>query len=92
MSATTTTTPTTTPPAPTPSEPIWAKPSIGVYALLLFLAALGVSWWAKNDTAFNLLTGAVISNASAVINYYFGSSSGSQKKDEVIAAGKQQAP
>lgn len=60
---------TTLPPA-TPSEPPWAKPSIGIYTLALLLACLGVSWWTKSDTAFNLIVGAVIANASTVINYY----------------------
>jgi hypothetical protein len=77
----TTTPPSTTPPAP--QEPFWAKPSIGIYSLVLFLAAMGISWWMKNDTAFNLMIGAVIANANTVIQYYFGSSSGSARKTEM---------
>ena len=66
-----------------PSEPLWAKPSIGVYALGLFVVAMGVAWWAENDTALTLLTGAVVTNATTVINYYFGSSAGSARKTEL---------
>lgn len=66
------------------TEPTWAKPSIGIYSLALFLAGLGIAWWTKNDTAFNLLIGAVISNATTVIQYYFGSSSGSTQKTALL--------
>ena len=69
-----------------PSEPVWAKPSIGVYALGLFAVAMGVAWWAENDTALTLLTGAVVTNATTVINYYFGSSAGSARKTEQMQA------
>lgn len=89
MGDSTSTTPTPGVPAATPApaaEPIWAKPSIGVYSLTLFALCLGISWWLKNDTAFNLMIGAVIANANTVMQFYFGSSSGSQKKDETIAA------
>ena len=81
---------TTTPSTTAAAEPIWAKPSIGVYSLTLFAACLGVAWWLKSDTAFNLMIGAVIANANTVVQFYFGSSSGSQKKDATIAA--QQTP
>ena len=72
------------PPVAPSAEPYWAKPSIGIYTLVLFLAALAVSWWLKDNTAFDLMIGATIANANTVIGYYFGSSSGSEKKDEII--------
>lgn len=83
-----------TPPAPPPppSEPIWAKPSIGIYSLTLFAAGLLVAWVAKNETAFNLMIGAVISNATTVFGYYFGSSSGSTKKTDLMASNPAPAP
>ena len=78
--------PASTPAGPTPtSEPFWAKPSIGIFSLVLFALALGVVWWAKQEAAFNLLIGAVISNTTTVIGYYFGSSSGSAQKTAMIA-------
>lgn len=67
-------------------EPVWAKPGIGVYSLTLFAAALMVAWWAKSDTALNLMIGAIISNATTVIGYYFGSSSGSAQKTALMQA------
>jgi len=54
--------------------------------LVLFARALGVVWWANKEAAFNLLIGAVISNATTVIGYYFGSSSGSAQKTAMIAS------
>jgi hypothetical protein len=78
---------TTTPVAPAPSEPIWAKPSIGIYSLVLFVAALAISWWTKDSTAFDLMVGAAIANSNTVIQYYFGSSAGSARKTELTAQG-----
>lgn len=81
--------PPSTPPSATPTvEPYWAKPSIGIFSLTLFMVALGVSWFAKTDTAFNLMIGAVISNATTVVGYYFGSSSGSAQKTALLASSK----
>jgi hypothetical protein len=85
---------TTAPPAPaTPSsEPVWAKPSIGIYALTLFVLALGVAVYAKNENGIALMIGAIISNATTVIGYYFGSSSGSTKKTDLMAANPAPVP
>ena len=66
-------------------ESIWAKPAIGVYTLSLFLVGLLVAYLIKNDTAFNLMVGAIISNVTTVCQYYFGSSSGSDKKTDMLA-------
>ena len=77
-----------TTPAPTtlPPEPTWAKPGIGVYTLTLFVLALGVAVYAKNENGIALMIGAIISNTGTVINYYFGSSSGSAAKTAQMAA------
>ncbi len=68
------------------AEPDWAKPSIGILSLALFALGLGVTWFYDDKTAFNLLIGAVISNATTVVSYYFGSSSGSAQKMALLAA------
>ena len=75
--------------SPTPAstaEPAWAKPGLGVYSLTLFAVALGVAWYAKSDNALLLMIGAVITNATTVVNYYFGSSSGSAAKTALMGA------
>ncbi len=77
--------PTPSPDTPTPSEPLWAKPGIGVYTLTIFGIAYIVSFFANDQgKSFSLLTGAVIVMATQVSSYYFGSSSGSTKKDQTI--------
>jgi len=83
-------------------EPRWAKPSIGIFALGLFaltLAVIGWAWWGTNynppegvKAAFNLLIGAVIANATTVIGYYFGSSSGSAQKTALLASNPPNPP
>lgn len=91
---------TTTPPAPptlpavTPalSEPIWAKPSVAIYSLSLFLACLVVALVTKNEQAQLLLIGAVIPMGNTILGYYFGSSSGSTKKTDLMAANPPPAP
>jgi hypothetical protein len=70
----------------TSSEPSWAKPGIGVYGLSLFLACLVVAVVTKNTEAQLLLIGAVIPMAQTVVGYYYGSSSGSEKKTDLLAA------
>src|SRR5262245_13978362 len=72
-------------PQPTPPEPFWAKPSIGIFSFVLFAAALFGTWKYDKEQAFNLLIGAVIANATTVIGYYFGSSSGSAQKPALLA-------
>lgn len=81
MSGTTTV---TTPAAD--QEPRWAKPGIGVYSLTLLAGSLIVAWLTKNDTAMNLLIGAVIAMGNTVVQFYFGSSSGSAKKTDLLSA------
>jgi len=80
--------PTPTAPSLTPPthEPIWAKPSIGIFSFVIFGAALVATWLYNKDAAFNLLIGAVIANVTTVIGYYFGSSSGSAHKTALLAA------
>ena len=63
-----------------------SKLAVSIVSELTFLVCLGIAYWAKNDTAFNLLVGAAITNSTTVVNYWLGSSSGSSAKDATIAA------
>lgn len=63
----------------------WLQPSLGILIQAIFVAALGIAYVSGDTNALTLMYGAVISNATTVINYYFGSSRGSQKKDDTIA-------
>ena len=84
------------PPAPVPAsaseEPRWAKPTIGIYSLSLFVIALGIAYMAKSDTALTLLLGMIGANATTVIGYYFGSSAGSAQKTAQMNANKGPTP
>lgn len=59
--------------------------SVSVLSLVVFMAALGVAYWTKNETAMNLMVGAVISNATTVVNFWLGSSQSSSGKDAALA-------
>jgi len=67
------------------SEPSWAKPSIGIYTLCIFVGCLAVALVTKNTQAQLLLIGAIIPMAQTVVGYYYGSSSGSDKKTDLLA-------
>lgn len=75
-----------------PSEPTWAKPSIGVYTLTLFVGCLALAAVTKNELMGSLIVGAVIAKFGTVVDYYFGSSSGSTKKTDLMAANPPPAP
>lgn len=84
MSETTTT---TSGPASIPQDKTAtiSKLAVSILTQLLFLSAFGVAYLLKNDTAINLLVGAVIANATTTVNFWLGSSSGSSSKDATIA-------
>lgn len=76
---------TTPTPTPTPTEPFWAKPSVGVFALGVYVVAFAAAYFSKSDTMLTALSATAATNATGVINYYFGSSSGSTRKTELAA-------
>lgn len=69
-----------------PAEPVWAKPGVSVYAMTIFLVAFGVAYMSKDSSSLTMMMGATIAMAQQVVNYWMGSSSGSSKKTDVIAA------
>src|SRR5229473_3097517 len=59
---------------------------VSFVVLLTFVVALGVSFFMKDSTIMALTVGAAIANATTAVGFWLGSSSGSQKKDDVIGA------
>lgn len=57
---------------------------VSCVTLLIFMVALAIAWWTK-DASLPILVGVAATNASTAISFWLGSSSGSQKKDGVIA-------
>lgn len=52
---------------------------LGFIAVMIFLIASG-----KYETAINLMIGAIITMATMVVSYFYGSSKGSADKNETI--------
>jgi hypothetical protein len=64
----------------------WGQIIVSVYALSL-LVAIGVFAFAKNLVEVeNTIVGAVLGYAAACVHFFIGDTSGSQTKDDVIAA------
>jgi hypothetical protein len=64
----------------------WGAIIVSVLALLIFTGALVVAFFHPELNLLQLTVGAAIANATTAVGYWLGSSSGSQKKDEVIGA------
>ena len=67
------------------ANPWWVLPGLSVMALSIFAGALVAVCFMNNDTLRTAMFTATITIASTAVNYFFGSSSGSVKKDETIA-------
>ena len=65
---------------------LWGAIIVSVVTLLTFTGALVVSFFFKDSGLLNLTVGAAIANATTAVGFWLGSSSGSQKKDELISA------
>ncbi len=63
----------------------WGAIAVSVLTLITFVGALIASFITKDSTMLSLAVGAAVANATTVVNYWLGSSSGSQKKDDMIA-------
>jgi hypothetical protein len=65
---------------------LWGAIIVSVVTLLTFTGALVVSFFFKESGLLNLTVGAAIANATTAVGFWLGSSSGSQKKDDLIGA------
>lgn len=66
---------------PTP----WLQPSLGMLIQGIFVAALVIAYISNDSNALTLMYGAIIANSTTVINFYYGSSKGSQEQRDAIA-------
>lgn len=70
---------------PVASQPIaTGAVLVSIFVLAIFLAAIGIAWWSK-DNSLQILLGMAGTNAATAVGYWLGSSSGSKAKDSVIA-------
>ena len=69
---------------------LWGAIIVSVVTLLTFSGAIIVAFYIKDTSIggplLQLTVGAAIANATTAVGFWLGSSSGSQKKDEVIGA------
>lgn len=72
---------------PTQEQPMpwWVKPALGAYAMTIFASLAAASCFIGNDTLRTTMFTAAVALLGAAYQYFFGSSSGSDKKDATIA-------
>lgn len=58
----------------------------GFFTLLYLMMYWGVPL--ENKDLFNILAGALVGSFTTVVGYFYGSSKGSQEKNEIIKNGK----
>jgi len=68
------------------NEPLWAKPAVSFFAMGIFVAAFVIAYLANDKTSLTLLMGVAGSMGTTVVNYWVGSSAGSDKKTELLSS------
>ena len=59
---------------------------VSATVMVIYIAALAVAFLSKNDNMLMVLIGVAATNATTVVGYWVGSSSGSTKKDDALIA------
>lgn len=57
---------------------------VSIFAMGIFVAAFTIAYLAKDQTSLTLLMGVAGSMGTTVINYWVGSSAGSDKKTDML--------
>lgn len=70
----------------------WAQPVTAYLVLFCFGAALFLAYWFKDEDSIKGLVSAVQNLTAIIVGYYFGSSRGSQRKDDTLRALAAQPP
>lgn len=72
--------------APPGTEPTWAKPAVAIFAMILLAGVIVYAILAHDHDTMMLCVGSIISMATGAGNYYLGSSAGSDRKTNLLAA------
>ena len=67
-------------------EKTYMLPGLAAVVLIIYAAAIAISWAVGETTLLTTMLGATIPMAQTVLGYYFGSSRGSREKDEALSA------
>jgi hypothetical protein len=59
---------------------------LAIVTQFLLVAACLFAVWDKDQQLQLLIAGAIIANATTAVNWFFGSSAGSERKDDIIAS------
>ena len=65
--------------------PWWMLPTLGTFVLLIFAGALTASCFMDNDTLRTQMFAIAGAGFTTALGFFFGSSAGSQKKDDTNA-------
>lgn len=78
---------TTTPPSMNSTAKIseYGTIVVSVVAMVVYLIALAIAFFLKSDNLLTVLIGAAVANATAVVQYWVGSSRGSTMKTGLLA-------
>jgi len=66
--------------------------TVSALTLVTFAGCLVWAYLTHDENAKALLVGAAVANSTAAVQFWLGSSAGSQKKDDTIAAAKGSTP
>lgn len=69
-----------------PQYPWWVLPGLAAMVIGIFGGALAATCFMANDTLRTQMFTAAAVGFSSALGYFFGSSAGSQKKDDLTAA------
>jgi hypothetical protein len=65
---------------------VYGQIGVSVLSQLIFAGTVIVAFFLRDTSILLLVVGAVIANATTTVNFWTGSSSGSQGKDAALAA------
>lgn len=68
------------------NEVWWIKPALAGATILVYLVVLGAVMWEGDKDSLKLIVGSTLGFVSGALSFYFGSSSSSARKDQIIAS------